>query len=156
MRRYVVACSLAGIAALGVSLAAQNPPTPAQTPPPSQTATSPSAVTVEGCLMTKSSAAGAMEDYVLTNAKVIKGTAPAGAAPPARAGEPTGTSGTTSGPTYDVKGIDEARLKQFAGKRVQIDGSFDAAKSPTASASAEAPGVKGTAIRQVTGDCPAK
>jgi hypothetical protein len=55
--------------------------------------------------------AGVMEDYILTNAKMIKGSAPQ-AAGQARPGDPTGTAGTTS-PMYDVKGPADDQLKRL-------------------------------------------
>jgi len=103
--------------------------------------------------------AGVMEDYILTNAKVVKGTAPksSASATEKEAGQPTGTSGVASAPMYDVKGIDGDRLKEFAGKRVQIDGTFaDLDKNSSAAATEDLVDIRGTTIRAASGECPAK
>jgi hypothetical protein len=117
---------------------------------------------VEGCLVREQDVpgrkpnvaerAGVMEDYILTNAKMVKGTAPQ--ASTAKPGAPTGTAGTSA--MYDVKGIDDKQLKQFVGKRVQIDGTFaDVTRSPTA-ATEDLVDIQGTTIRAASGECPAK
>jgi hypothetical protein len=169
MRRYFLACSTAAAFALAASVAAQSPPAAPQPQPRTgiPTAQSQPMATVEGCLMREQDVpgrkpnvaerAGVMEDYILTNAKVLKGSAPAAAMPPATPGEPTGTSGTLSAPMYDVKGIDDARLKPLVGKRVQIDGTFaDLEKSPTAKPTEDLVDLKGVTIRQASGECPPK
>jgi hypothetical protein len=126
-------------------------------------------VTVEGCLVKEADVpgrkpnvaerAGVAEDYVLTTTKMIKGSAPAASAPP-RAGEtPTGTTGSRgSSLMFDVKGIDKDDLTKHAGQRVQIDGTFqnvDRARSATPAPSDDLVELRGTAIRQVAGECPA-
>ena len=173
MRRYFLACSMAAVFALVAGAAAQSPPATSQPQPQTRTPTAQdqTMATVEGCLMRqqdvpghKSNLAektaektGMMEDYVLTNAKVVKGTAPSAAMPQARSGEPTGTSGTLSEPMFDVKGIDDARLKPYIGKRVQIDGTFaDLDRSATAKPTEDLVDIKGVTIRQASGECPAK
>jgi hypothetical protein len=100
--------------------------------------------------------AGVMEDYILTNSKIIKGSAPSGSAAEPKPGETVaGTSGTS--PMYDVKGIDDSRLKSLVGQRVQIDGTFaDLVRSPTAKTGEDLPDIRGTAIRPVAGECPPK
>jgi hypothetical protein len=140
MSRSLFGCALAGVFALSTVIAAQDKPTTQYpTNPSSSSQRAPAAdqagtVTVEGCLVREQDVpgrkpnvaerAGVMEDYILTNAKVIKGSAPKSAAGKPKTGEPTGTSGSTSN-MFDVKGIADERLKEFAGKRVQIDGKFD-------------------------------
>jgi hypothetical protein len=58
---------------------------------------------------------------------------------------------------FDVKGIADERLKEFAGKRVQIDGKFDDLdRSATAAAGEDLVNIQGTMIRAATGECPAK
>jgi hypothetical protein len=169
MRRHVIATSIAAVFSLGVVISAQNPPPTPQTKPQTTTPTAQTApaATLEGCLMREQDVpgrkpnvaerAGVLEDYILTNAKVIKGSAPTGARPEARPGEPTGTSGTAASAMYDVKGIDDARLKQFVGKRVQIDGTFsDTTTSPTAGPTEDLVDIRGTVIRQASGECPPK
>jgi hypothetical protein len=123
-------------------------------------------VTVEGCLVREQDVpgrapnpaekAGVMEDYILTNTKIVKGSAPAGTAAEAKPGDtPTGTSGSST--MYDVKGLEGSQLKPHVGKRVQIEGTFaDLTKSPSAKPGEDLADLRGTAIRPATGDCPAK
>ncbi len=166
MTRYLIGCFAAVVCALTVSVAAQNP---SQDPPAQQQAKPPAqelaaTVTVEGCLVTEeqvpgrkpniAAKAGVREDYILTNALMIKGTAPKAAAAEPKPGEPVGTAGALA-PMFDVKGIEGSQLKQFVGKRVQIDGTFaDVEKSATAGAAEDLVDIKGTAIREVSGKCP--
>jgi hypothetical protein len=97
-----------------------------------------------------------MEDYILTSTKIVQGSAPSGSA-----AKPTGTAGTAGGSAtgrmYQVKGIDDEKLKPLLGKRVEIEGTLadldePAKPSPGAEDLAD---LQGTTIRQVTGDCPA-
>lgn len=169
MKRYLFGWLAAGVFALVASVAAQYPQTTPQTQPQTRTPTAQSqpVVTVEGCLMREQDVpgrkpnvaerAGVMEDYILTNAKVVKGSAPPAASTQAKPAEPTGTSGTISAPMYDVKGIDDARLKQLVGKRVEIEGTFaDLEKSPSAKPTEDLVDIRGTTIRQTSGECPPK
>ena len=164
MRRYLLAYSAAGIVALAVGLAAQAPASSTQSQPQSQSAATQAQVTVEGCLVNEQDVpgrkpdvvekAGVTTDYIVTNAKMIKGTAPQSAA---RAGEPVGTSGTIGAPMFDVKEIDGSKLKPLVGKRVQIDGTFaDLTKSATAGPTEDLVDIKATSIREVPGDCSAR
>lgn len=173
MSRSIFGCALAGVLALSTGIAAQDKPTTQYpTNPPSSTTQRPAAadqagtVTVEGCLVREQDVpgrkpnvaerAGVMEDYILTHAKVVKGSAPKSAAAAPKAGEPTGTSGSTSN-MFDVKGIADERLKEFAGKRVQIEGKFeDLDRSATAKAGEDLVNIQGTVIRAASGECPAK
>lgn len=175
MSRHFFGGALAGAIALTATVSAQNPPAqpPAPRPPAAQdqprtqeTAT----VTVEGCVMREADVpgrkpnvaerAGIAEDYILTSTKVVKGSAP-GRGAQARTGDaPTGTSGT-QGAMYEIEGIDEQQLKQHAGRRVQIDGTFENVDRATASPERGTPAddlveIRGTTIRQVAGDCAAK
>jgi hypothetical protein len=169
MSRHLFGSTLAGVFALTIGMAAQTyPPKPQPQSPTSspttqeQTAT----VTVEGCLMREQDVpgrkpnvverAGVMEDYILTHTKMVKGTAPAANTAQPRPDEATGTSGSPSR-MYDVKGIDGDRLKPLAGKRVEIDGTFaDVTRSPSAAPTEDLVDIRGTAIRQVSGECPPK
>jgi hypothetical protein len=164
MSRTLFGLTAAGVFAVVGSLAAQEPAPYPQTPPRTPAAQEQKAVTVEGCLMREEDVpgrkpnvaerAGVMEDYILTNTKMVKGTAPQQAST-SKPGEPIGTSGASA--MYDVKGIDDAQLKPLAGKRVQIDGTFaDVTKSPTAGATEDLIDLRGTAIRAASGQCPAK
>jgi hypothetical protein len=147
-----------GIIALGSLVSAQLPPQPPQSPRPTS-AQRPTArgseglVTLEGCLVREADvqgrwpktpdSAGVTGDYVLTRAKVIKGTAPSSL---------TGM--------YDVDDIDAGLLESFAGQRVQIEGWFDEldrAANPTGRDRADDAlvEIRGSAIRAVAKDCQA-
>jgi hypothetical protein len=167
MSRYMIGSALAAVCALTVGVAAQQPPpqTPqTQTKTPSTQAAA-ATVTVEGCLVREQDVpgrkpsvverAGVAEDYILTSAKMIKGSAPQASAQ-AKPGRPVGTAGSQA-PMYDVKGIDNDRLKPLVGRRVQIDGTFaDLTKDPSAGPTEDLADIHGTTIRQVAGECPAK
>ena len=135
---------------------AQLPPQPPQSPRPTS-AQRPTArgseglVTLEGCLVREADVqgrwpkntenAGVTGDYVLTRAKVIKGTAPASL---------TGM--------YDVDDIDPGLLESFAGQRVQIDGWFDEldrAANPAGRGRADDDlvEIRGSAVRAIAKDC---
>jgi hypothetical protein len=129
MSRNRFGWSIAGAVALAAGLAAQEPTQYPQTPTRTPSAQDQkSTVTVEGCLVREQDVpgrkpnvaerAGVMEDYILTNTKIVKGTAPEQAST-AKPGEPVGTSAAS--PMYDVKGIDDEQLKQLVGKRVHDD-----------------------------------
>jgi hypothetical protein len=164
MSRKTFGWSFAGMFVLAAGLAAQEPVYPQ---PPSRTPVAPeqkATVTVEGCLVREQDVpgrkpnvaerAGILEDYILTNAKMVKGSAPQASA--AKPGAPVGTSGMAS-PMYDVKGIPDEKLKELVGKRVQIEGTFtDVSKDPTAGATEDLADLQGTTIRAASGDCPAK
>lgn len=174
MRRHVFAGALAAGITLTAAVAAQEPPTQPATPrtPPAQDQPrmqQARAVTVEGCVMREADVpgrrpnvaerAGVAEDYILTSTKLIKGSAP-GTMAQARPGEtPTGTSGQAA--MYEIEGIDDEDLKQHAGQRVQIDGTFENVDRATATPERGTPAddlveLRGTTIRKVAGECPAK
>jgi len=148
---------------LATSVSAQNPkPATPQAP-----ADAGGMATVEGCLRTEKQVpgrspnvaerAGVMEDYILTDAKVVKGTAPAMRTPSASNQAATGTAGTM----FEVTGIDDEKLKSHVGKRVQVDGRFDSSDARTAGASAQdriedLVEIDGTTIREVAGTCAAR
>jgi hypothetical protein len=169
MSRYLFGSAAAGLLALAVGVAAQEPQPYPQTPsqPRSPSAQEQKAtVTVEGCLMREQDVpgrkpnvaerAGVLEDYILTNTKIVKGSAPQASTAQARPGEATGTSGALA-PMYDVKGIADEQLKTLVGKRVQIDGAFgDVSRSPSAGPTEDLVDIRGTAIRSAAGECPAK
>jgi hypothetical protein len=165
--RNLLGCTIAVGLALSATAAAQNPPpqNPPQTPPAAAAQDQAKMVTVEGCLMREGDVpgrkpnvaerAGITEDYILTAAKMVKGFAPAAGAQ-AKPDTPTGTAGMAA--MYEVEGIDEDALKKNAGRRVQIDGTFEnldraaAAKTPND----DLVQIRGTVIRPVAGECPAK
>ena len=156
MRSILTASVIAGTLALGTIASAQLPPQPPQSPRPTP-AERPTArgseglVTLEGCLVREGDiegrlpkipeSAGVTGDYVLTRAKVIKGTAPASL---------TGT--------YDVDDIDPGLLESYVGQRVQIDGWFDEldrAANPTGRGRAhdDLVEIRGSAVRAIAKDC---
>src|SRR5512145_408534 len=102
MNRRFAASGVAFALACTAAIAAQDPQTPS--PRPSAPAVTAETVTVEGCLLREADVPGrrpseterqrvrADDDYVLSDAKMISGTAPAQAKAP---GTPAGTSGTT-------------------------------------------------------------
>ena len=156
-----IACTGVAAMALAISAAAQAPAT-AQNPKPASPAASQAAsaaaVTIEGCLVREQDVPGRKpdvaervgvgEDYILMSTKIVKG-----------ADKPTGTSGT-AGPSrmYQVKGIDDERLKALVGKRVQVEGALndlDAPATPKPGAT-DLADIHGASIRQVSGDCPSK
>ena len=153
-------------AAFSAVVAAQNPQSQPQRTPatPDQPSTQAAqSVTVEGCVMREADVpgrkpslperAGISEDFILTSPKMVKGSAPATAKP---GNTPVGTAGTQA--MYKIEGVDRDKLKEHAGRRVQIEGAFehlDRAK-PGASTSDDLVEIRGTTIRQVAGDCPAK
>jgi hypothetical protein len=104
--------------------------------------------------------AGVMEDYILTSAKVVKGAAGGPGATEPKPGETTGTAGTQR--MYDVKGLDNEKLKPLAGQRVQIEGTLadvtPSSKPPAGAtpSTEDLPDIRGTVIRQVSGECPPK
>jgi hypothetical protein len=157
MRSYLTSYLVAGSLALATVATAQNPPSqPPQSPRPTP-AERPTArgseglVTLEGCLVRQADiearlartpqAAGVTSDYVLTRAKVVKGTAPASL---------TGM--------YDVDNLDPGLLEPYVGQRVQIDGWFDEldrAANPTGRGGAhdDLVEIRGSAVRAIAKDC---
>ena len=147
---------IVGTLGLGTFASAQLPPQPPQSPRPTATDRptargSEGLVTLEGCLVREADiegripkireSAGVTGDYVLTRAKVVKGTAPSSL---------TGM--------YDVDDIDAGLLESFAGQRVQIDGWFDEidrAANPTGRGGAhdDLVEIRGSAIRAIAKDC---
>lgn len=156
MRTRLTTLVFVGTFALGTFASAQLPPQPPQSPRPTPTERptargSEGLVTLEGCLVREADiegripkireSAGVTGDYVLTRAKVVKGTAPASL---------TGM--------YDVDDIDAGLLESFAGQRVQIDGWFDEldrAANPTGRGGAhdDLVEIRGSAIRAIAKDC---
>jgi len=158
-----IGCTALASFALAASVAAQAPATQAQTPTTAKPqAPRPSAVTIEGCLVREADVPGrkpniaerqgVMEDYILTSTKVVKGSVP-------EATRPTGTTGTAGvSRMYQVKGVSDDKLKALLGKRVQVDGTLadlDEPAKPSAG-SEDLADIQGSAVRQVTGECPAK
>jgi len=159
--------SLAMTAALSAQTASQDP---TQQPPATAASAQEHSVTVKGCLVREkdipgrqanpAERAGVMEDFILTNAKVVKG----GHTPPdAAAGEqPVGTSGA-AGKMFEVRGLSETELQQFVGQRVEIEGKVDPADiaersrekaNPAGEPAGDLPELKGMVIRKSTSAAP--
>ena len=160
-------------------LAAQEPASPATKPAqpaprPGATAQQPT-TTLTGCLYRENQIpgrtpnvaekAGIMEDYILAGATVAGTEAKPSATPGA-----TGTSGMTlsSGKTYKVEGPADEKLKALVGKRVEVTGRIDPEGSPSSNPTGaptadrspspdkiNLPEFEASAIREVTGTCPA-
>ena len=156
MNRKISVCAFAAALALATAaVGAQNPPQ--QNRPAAQTPATGQArmVTVEGCVRRETDLPGYkfddadLDDFVLTDTRMIKGTAPARTTAQTRpGGRPTGTSGAATS-MFEIEGISDATLASHAGHRVQIDGVFDDLNDDVVD-------IRGSAIRQVPGECPAK
>jgi len=177
MTRRILASGFACAVALTATVAAQSTAqtTPTQTQPAPSVASpsadqSPAMVSVEGCVVREYETPGRKppeemeqrikdkDDYILTDTKVVKGSAPSAPAP-SSSSEAVGTSGVTpSSLMYFIEDIDKGQLKDHVGHRVQIDGNFtniDRAKNPVAYGT-DLVEIHGTTIRQVPGTCPEK
>lgn len=170
MSRHLLGCACAAALAMTASVAAQNPPAqppPTQDPPRQAPAARPGGqdevrVTVEGCVMREEDVpgrkpnvaerAGIGEDYILTSAKIVKGSAPSSGQ---AGGTPTGTSGVTSASMFHIEGIDDEKLKSHVGRRVQIEGTLErSAGAATGGTSGDLPELRATTIRPASGECP--
>jgi hypothetical protein len=181
MSRRFLGCGFAVAVALSSTALAQNPTTqapPAQQPPPMARPAEPAKtadatgtpVTIEGCVVREVDAPGRTpppemqsrantdDDYILTEAKVIKGSAPT-AAMKQPSDSPTGTAGMAAPALmYEIDELDKGQLKNHIGKRVQIEGTLEhpeRAGNPVSYAN-DLVELKGTAIRAVEGTCAAK
>jgi hypothetical protein len=120
-------------------------------------------VTVEGCVADENEIpgrqanlaerAGIAEDFILTNANVIKGTAPS-----------TATDDTSGGvvskalrPMFEIGGLSSQQLKTHLGHRVRIEGTFGNVGRPDGGAplNDDLVELNGTTIVQVPGACTA-
>jgi len=151
MRRQLFGCAVAGLLSVATA-AAQN-----RSPQSDRPASGSTPATVEGCLHREADVpgrkpniaerAGIGQDYVLTDSRIVKGSAPAGE---------TGEGGHDA--IYDVQGLSSDQLKAHVNKRVQIDGTFEheerARKGPEVNGTGnDLVALKGTSIRSVTGEC---
>jgi hypothetical protein len=181
MSRRFLGCGFAVAIAFSSTALAQNPttqPPPSQQPPPATRPSEPAkstqamgaAVTVEGCVVREVDAPGRTpppemqsrantdDDYILTETKVIKGSAP-NAAVSRPSDSPTGTAGAAATALmYEIDELDKGQLKNHIGKRVQIEGTLEhpeRAGNPVSYAN-DLVELKGTSIRPVEGSCAAK
>jgi len=150
----VIVFLVATLAAVGA------PQQPSSTPPkPSSNASDdrkatlrpPAPVVVEGCVETGREVKGHASDlgeltglndhFVLTAAKVIKGTAPVVAA------------ATAAPAIYRIDGFTDEQLTVHVGHRVRVDGTFDSGAPPADPKEAGFLELAASTIRQVPGDC---
>ena len=118
------------------------------------------AVTVEGCLVNQKATPGDVDptakpaepsrDFVLTDVKFTKG-APEGY---------VGTTGSenaekSAGSMFAVKGLDNAKLTEFAGKRVEIEGRLTPATEAKEGMPPVLPTLHALTIKQAIGECKA-
>jgi hypothetical protein len=151
MRRQLFGCAVVGLLSVATA-AAQNPASQSDRPASGSTP-----ATVEGCLHREADVpgrkpniaerAGIGQDYVLTDSRIVKGSAPAGE---------SGEGGRDA--IYDVQGLSSDQLKANVNKRVQIDGTFEheerARKGPEVNGTGnDLVALKGNSIRSVTGEC---
>ena len=157
---------------------AQQPATPAQQQMAAHT------VKVEGCLVREEAVqgrepnvaerAGVMEDYILTGVKFLEGapqahgaagTSGATGTSGAATGEAAGTSGKADAKKtkLEIRGIDDERLQQFVGQRVEIEGKIDPQDfaegareqaSPAGEKTGDLPELEGTVIRKASSNEP--
>jgi hypothetical protein len=147
---------------------------PAQTPTPPPKASPvtlddrlsppvPTFVVVDGCVAAEAEIpgrtpniaerAGVAEDYILTNATVLKGK------PPVELPDRTGGEASNAlRPMYELGGLTGDQLKPHLGHRVRIEGTFvntnrDPGTEPLNDDLVE---LTGASIRQVPGSCPQK
>lgn len=132
--------------------AAQSTQPPAQERPAAQDQGS--VVTVEGCVVREADVPGREDDdddFILTEVKMVKGSAPMATAKPGAAGA-VGTSGAA--PMYDIEGIPDERLAKLVGQRVQIEGRFEDIDDQNDKN--DLIDIRVTQIRQVEGSCSVK
>jgi hypothetical protein len=140
--------------------------TAAAPPQPRQQSAGPGVPTfaiVEGCVASESEIpgraptlverAGLAEDYILTNAAMIKGEAPV--EPPDRTG---GIVSNALRPMYEIGGLAGEELEPHLGHRVRIEGTFtNTNRDPDAEPlNHDLVELTGTSIRQVPGSCAPK
>jgi hypothetical protein len=197
LKRYLFTVVVAGSFATAVSAQIGQSPT-AGAPRPSTTpqgtvADRPATITLTGCLQRErdvpgrsanaAEQAGVLEDYLLTNAAADNAAAPGTTASTSAAGQgAVGTSGaagaTPSGApaagaaaTFKVEGLDDERLRNLVGRRVEVTGRIDnddaREASPTGTAGIagdpaptvpratadDVPEFEATSIREVAGEC---
>ena len=127
--------------------------------------------TLDGCLYREGSIpgrkqnvaekAGVLEDYLLADATPAREQNRLPDRPIAEAGQPPAPSiaGLASGRMYKVTKLEDGRLKELVGKRVEITGTIkpdNDAKPADRSTNTNLPNIDGTSIREVAGaTCPA-
>jgi hypothetical protein len=127
------------------------------------------AMTLDGCLYREDSIpgrkqnvtekAGVLEDYILADAAPVREQNRLPDRPIAEAGQPPAVAGLASGRMYKVTKIEDGRLKELLGKRVEVTGTIKPDNDATPadrSTNTNLPNIEGTSIREVAGaTCPA-
>jgi len=167
MKRQLLAIGFAcACSAFGASVSAQQaqPPAPAAQQPAQPAA---EMVTIEGCLMREADVPGRRpveadrervkrdDDYVLTDSRMIKGTAPAAVSEPTGDPKPIGTSGSAAPLMFKVEKLPLEQLHGNRNQRVRIDGTFrypDRADN-VVSAATDLVKIDATTITSVEGTC---
>jgi hypothetical protein len=105
--------------------------------------------------------AGVLEDYILADAAPPREPKRLSDPPIADAGQPPSApiAGLASGRMYKITKLDDSKLKELVGKRVEVTGTIkpDTDARPTdRTSNTNLPNIEGTAIHEVTGaSCPA-
>jgi len=148
----------------------QRPPQPKSQQPRAQ-ATEGAAMTLAGCLYHEETIpgrspnvaekAGVGEDYILADAAPAREQNRTPDRPIADAGQPPAVAGLATGRMYKVTKIDNKRLKDLVGKRVEVTGSIkpdnDVPPGERPADLENLPNLEGTSIREVAGaTCPAR
>ena len=169
MKRQLLAFGFACAVSITTAAAQQaQPPAAAAQAHEQQHATE--MVTIEGCLMREADVPGRRpidadrervkrdDDYILTDSKIVKGTASAPASPPAGDPQPTGTSGTTAPQMFKVEKLPIDELHGSRNQRVRIEGTF---RYPDRAGNVVSPAtdlvkIDGTKLTSIGGTCPAR
>lgn len=134
-------------------------------------------VTLEGCLYREQDVpgrspnvaerAGILEDYILADAKPAAGASGA----VGTSGREESAAAPAAGKMYKVEHIDDDKLRDLVGKRVQVTGRIDAERDDTRGVGTtgqpqadrtpgpddvELPEFEAASIREIEGTCPAK
>ena len=177
MRNRLILSGAAAFLCAGVITAAQitpqggRPPQPT-TQQPRPTASAGPQITLTGCLYREDSIpgrtpnvaekAGVLEDYILADATTARDSNRLPDRPVAEAGQPPAgvSAGLATGRMYKVTKLDDKRLKDLIGKRVEITGTIkadnDVAAGEKPANFENLPNIEGMSIREGSGaPCPA-
>jgi len=176
MKTREIVLGAAAILCIGALNSAQIAPQGQRAPQPRSQQPRPDPIagpvtTLDGCLYREDSIsgrkpnvaekAGVLEDYILADATPAREHNRPPDRPIAEAGQPPAapTAGLASGRMYKVTKIEDGRLKELLGKRVEVTGTIkpdNDAKPADHSTNTNLPNIEGTSIREVAGaTCPA-
>jgi hypothetical protein len=185
LKRYLFTTATAALfataaltAQVGQTPSAGAPPRPSPTPQSTVSDRPGDVVTMVGCLKNErdvpgrapnvAERAGILEDYILTNASPAAqsqtASGPSTATPGGSASSAVGTAGSAAAANamFKIEGIDDERLKNLVGKRVEVTGRIDdddkreaAGGTPAAPQTSDddMPEFEATSIREVPGAC---